>query len=239
MEYSTLSNTCSCKLLCKSCGICPHLFSCTCLDSTLHFTVCKHIHLIAIANNLQLVTEETNTDNLAYFSEILSSEVNHKSTDSTILKEQLGTMISQLQVTISTSNNSEALRTAIKHIQSAITVIKAMPQQETITHKLPVKRSYAPNSNHEQQLTFFSTKKKRLSLSQAISKPSMNQLQKQKSKLKSEEPKFCGVCMKENDASNSNVIDWIQCSLCGLWIHELCTTISEEPLNYTCHFCSP
>lgn len=88
--------SCSCKLLCKSCGICPHLhlYSCTCIDFILHFTVCKHIHLIAIKNNLQPPDlEDTKEDNLTYFTEILSSEINCKSTDISKLKEQLYTLI--------------------------------------------------------------------------------------------------------------------------------------------------
>ena len=37
---------CDCKLRCKSCSGCVHMYSCTCLDASLHATVCKHMHLV-------------------------------------------------------------------------------------------------------------------------------------------------------------------------------------------------
>ena len=39
---------CNCKIMCSSCQTCTHNFSCTCLDSTLRSTVCKHIHYLMI-----------------------------------------------------------------------------------------------------------------------------------------------------------------------------------------------
>jgi len=35
-----------CPLVCRECSTCVHMFSCTCLDSALRNTICKHIHLI-------------------------------------------------------------------------------------------------------------------------------------------------------------------------------------------------
>lgn len=35
----------ACPLMCSYCGICVHMFSCTCIDSALRNTICKHIHL--------------------------------------------------------------------------------------------------------------------------------------------------------------------------------------------------
>ena len=36
----------TCALTCLDCDICIHTFSCTCLDSGLRNTICKHIHLV-------------------------------------------------------------------------------------------------------------------------------------------------------------------------------------------------
>ena len=38
--------TCDCKLQCDMCGACSHMCTCSCLDATLHYTVCKHVHLV-------------------------------------------------------------------------------------------------------------------------------------------------------------------------------------------------
>lgn len=38
--------TCSCKLICSDCQVCFHRFSCTCLDSSIKWNMCKHVHLV-------------------------------------------------------------------------------------------------------------------------------------------------------------------------------------------------
>ena len=43
-----LSVECSCALQCSDCGICIHMYTCTCLDATLHCTICKHAHLLIL-----------------------------------------------------------------------------------------------------------------------------------------------------------------------------------------------
>ena len=47
-----VNETCDCKLRCSMCAVCIHLFSCTCMDSIIHATVCKHVHLV------KLITEK-------------------------------------------------------------------------------------------------------------------------------------------------------------------------------------
>ena len=41
---------CSCALICSDCGICIHMYTCTCLDATLHCTICKHVHLLSMCD---------------------------------------------------------------------------------------------------------------------------------------------------------------------------------------------
>ena len=43
-----LKQECDCSLRCSMCYACIHMYSCTCLDATLHSTVCKHIHLLCM-----------------------------------------------------------------------------------------------------------------------------------------------------------------------------------------------
>ena len=52
----------SCMLRCTICEVCVHTFRCNCIDAVLHYTVCKHVHLLclhlqsnaSILNTLQL-----------------------------------------------------------------------------------------------------------------------------------------------------------------------------------------
>ena len=41
--------------------LCMHMYSCTCMDVILHYTVCKHIHFLHMSINKQ--EEEENTEN--------------------------------------------------------------------------------------------------------------------------------------------------------------------------------
>lgn len=46
------------------CGACVHMYTCSCLDATLHYTVCKHVHLVQmkIAESSKNVTEISATE---------------------------------------------------------------------------------------------------------------------------------------------------------------------------------
>ncbi|CAH1383825.1 unnamed protein product, partial [Tenebrio molitor] len=37
---------CDCLLICSDCKICIHKYSCSCLDSSIRWNMCKHIHLL-------------------------------------------------------------------------------------------------------------------------------------------------------------------------------------------------
>lgn len=37
---------CHCKLVCSECDACLHKYSCTCIDSSIKYNMCKHVHLV-------------------------------------------------------------------------------------------------------------------------------------------------------------------------------------------------
>ena len=41
-----VNSFCDCKVTCRKCQICPHMYSCNCLDAVIHTTVCKHAHFV-------------------------------------------------------------------------------------------------------------------------------------------------------------------------------------------------
>ena len=61
-----LEKSCDCKVICHDCQICPHAYTCTCLDATLHATICKHVHLVHM-----------NTSNHFFFNERTSSDMDY------------------------------------------------------------------------------------------------------------------------------------------------------------------
>ena len=59
-----LLTSCECKLSCKSWNVCVHQYTCSCLDATIHATVCKHIHLIHMRSSNTLTKTARNQDSL-------------------------------------------------------------------------------------------------------------------------------------------------------------------------------
>ena len=177
-----------------------------------------------------------------YFTNVLAKEKESEPNESLgTIKAILISKMNELELIIMNCTSIDALNTAKKHLQAAITVIKAIEQTKSVK-TLPVKRKVSPNQNceHQESSKFFSTKKKRLSLTQTMSRPSSCEMNKLKHELKEQETIFCGSCLKEDDRSNHEVMEWIQCERCALWIHLTCTIpkLTNAPDVYICHFCT-
>ena len=224
-------HVCDCHVSCKSCGVCTHLYTCTCLDSTLHSTVCKHIHLVVITETaLNAACIVTNSP--------------QPTADVSALQGTVHSMASELLVITKECTDVSVLSVLKTQLQAAIATTRALSSTGTKTALNP-KRKYAPNANHTKQQTFFSTKKRRRVTSvNTIPKPTLEQIEQSRNKLTEEEPNFCGVCLKENDSSGESTVYWIQCSMCAMWIHTECTNAKIPPLqagkqdDYVCKFCA-
>ena len=148
----------SCKLKCASCRVCIHMYSCTCMDATIHTTVCKHVHFIKMALLQQESpphsppTEHEDIPN--YFSQVLSSS----STPST--KTHLQASILKLQQLVQPCVEDEVLKAALVHVKAAVSVLESRDKFTSST--LQAKHVYPPNVKCEKQRKFLSTKKKRI-----------------------------------------------------------------------------
>ena len=140
------------------------MYSCMCLDFTLHSTVCKHIHLVHMSTALststpQMETAITSPCNYDYYSQVLC----HRAQTSNRIKNTktaLNTNLLQLQTLVSQCDHVESLHIVKTHVQAAISVIKALRIPNT-RNILPIKRKIAANANNIKQPSFFSTKKKK------------------------------------------------------------------------------
>ena len=72
---------CSCPLRCSFCGVCAHMYTCTCLDNLLHSTPCKHIHLIHCDRSAHLkvtVGPDVSTmEETRFNADVLQTDANH------------------------------------------------------------------------------------------------------------------------------------------------------------------
>ena len=148
------------------------------MDSTLHATVCKHVHLVTIISNT--VTEDIKpTKNcLEYFSTLLENKADNK--DLTTLRQQVLGKLNDLSVIVTECCNIDALKTTSKHLNSALMTIKSIQKTSKKQTYLPMKRKIAPNKNADKQPRFFSTKKKTGRTTNRIAKPSHEEIKQSK-----------------------------------------------------------
>lgn len=240
--------TSHCKVVCSTCHACIHMYTCTCTDFLIHNTVCKHIHLVHMSENMCVSkTDSTKTqeNEITYFTELTTrSTITHTSKPQqtrlhmqSIIEQQL----LQLHTDIRTMD-MPTLRTIAKCLQSAISIGKAMTvNTDRRLPPLPVKRKIASNAKNEKQLHFFSTKKKRqktATMFQPTHQDAINSVRA----LTNTHPEFCGICFSTEDKEKELQIQWCQCSSCDLWVHLACaglnTTDIQGEYEYLCQYCS-
>ena len=80
-----LKQDCNCPLHCSMYSACAHMYSCTCLDATLHSTVCKHIHLLCIQRAKETEkysdTEQNNSSSRSEKDDDVSNTESNKDND--------------------------------------------------------------------------------------------------------------------------------------------------------------
>jgi len=98
------------------------------VDATIHATVCKHIHLIHMRspNSLTKVTinqvslnSKTNSEIVKYFIDTALPQLPES-------KHNVQQKLYQLQTLVVDCTDSDALNAAAKHLQNAITAMKAL-----------------------------------------------------------------------------------------------------------------
>lgn len=259
---------CSCCVKCAHCSACIHMFTCTCADSHLQTTVCKHVHIVQImilnesdtrhedsvghedalnevdqpqsskshcstvdpedeqlvadlnylanqADEEQPIDEESSRE---YFIRILSME-----TDVPTVSQECANLknkICELNLLLDNATSIDAVRTAKRHVTSAINSLKALDHQPDAVVLLPAKR-LASNAKQEKQRRFYSTKKKRVTENR-WAKPTESEKELCSKQLEEQEIVLCSICYKEDDNRTSEAVIWIQCFVCESWFHEVC-----------------
>ena len=220
---------CICAVRCGEC-----YFTKVITNHRSHLQVGLQVHF-PIFNNINLTKDRSQkTVEYSYFSNVLPlNHLEHLNG----AKKRFFNELKELEKSVSFCTSTDAILTALKHIQAASTIIKALTLSEKAT--LTVKMKISPNQNHEKQQKFFSTKKHRM-ITSTLSKPTLLQSEKYRTELKRTDPIFCGNCLKGNDINLANqVIQWIQCDKCSMWLHLSCITptLTSVPDVYTCNLC--
>ncbi|XP_035230793.1 uncharacterized protein LOC118202716 [Stegodyphus dumicola] len=80
-----IHDPCACSIRCDDCNICIHAFSCTCIDYSIRFSICKHIHHVC-QNQVTEVQRSGVTENDEFHSDNLVIDVTER--DSRHAKER-------------------------------------------------------------------------------------------------------------------------------------------------------
>ena len=203
-----LENCKNCELICASCNICVHMYLCTCLDFSLHTTVCKHIHVVGLKTNSKVCErEDVVASNLKYFEDILARDGCATNKDVAPLRKHSNNNSSVICCTC----ENQTLSAAMKHVKAALLFMEAIDSNPSSQQVLPKKRSMAPKAK---QLRFSKTKKrKRPTIT--LPKPSYAEVKVSQRTLSHIEPNFCAICFSEDDKSYNEQIEWIPNVPCG------------------------
>ena len=156
VNYTVLKEDqqCNCKMKCASCRVCIHMYSCMCMDVTIHTTVCKHIHFIKMAllqqespQHSQPTEHQDMEKEPNYFSQVLSSSSTPSPT-----KTPLQASILRLQELVQLCVENEVLKTALVHVKAAVSILETRDKFTSST--LQAKRLYPPNVKCQKQRRF-------------------------------------------------------------------------------------
>lgn len=165
----------SCDLKCLECNICIHQYMCSCPDSLIQSTICKHVHLIATVCSTESIPVELSceiepTDTLddkrskyvdqelhvlaehAIKNDNLSDIATHREN----VKGKLLALLSQVE----SCQHKQPLQQLEKQLNAAQSLFSSLQNRKPL--KEIQLKSRAPANKHIQpQLRFYSTKKKR------------------------------------------------------------------------------
>ncbi len=191
-----LRDNCDCSLNCSVCNACPHLYSCTCLDSTVHSTVCKHSHFVhmesantdqktsvtqtldhtkatsddTIEENMDVDTGTTSdTTSQGYLLQLLTNE-DPSGKDESALQSSIEDLAYKVITGAKTCSNADILQTIRKQMLSSISLLNCNATS-TSSNSVSFEKTMqvAPNSNSVSQLRFRQQKIKNLAKSVGLS----------------------------------------------------------------------
>ena len=197
----------NCSLKCSDCSICLHTYSCSCADSLIRSTICKHMHLVArlcaqtSCNSVQPSVQEMEYQQETLLANLKSDKV------ATGLKERVKRALTELTAQISSCDDDELITAAEKHIKMAQNIIKATKSCATF----PPPKPEPSNKQVAKQRPFFSTKKRKHT---AISMAKPTHEQKSDISQALLEGWHCSQCQVL-----STDMDMISCDMCDKWFH--------------------
>ena len=134
-------------------------------------------------------------------------------------KSKLLADLKELEMYVQSCNKIDILNATKKHYRYIKGIANSIWRKDSSCEEKGFSKWKPQNTT---EVLFY--KKPRNASTSALSKPSFLEVENCLIELKKKEAMVCGNCLKENDINHSNqVIQWIQCDTCSMWLHFLCT----------------
>ena len=151
-----ISEECSenCRMRCKECNICVHFYSCSCPDSILQHTICKHMHLVVRYRQQNEFPSVKDTLDDVLMEEIATQK---QSGSCESVQNRIKVLLNDISSLVQSSNSYEELR--ITETKLIIVNNNLIALAMEISSTLPIIHG-PPNKNAEKQ-SFSHSKKVR------------------------------------------------------------------------------
>jgi hypothetical protein len=152
----------TCFIRCPECNVCIHEFHCSCPDSLINSTICKHVHLLKIAT-----TTKTPHVHLPQQHKVTKVITELQSTSVPPSKESIYNDIYRLVCGINTCQDKHLLTECHKYITAAINITSL---------NIPSKMKYtelAPSTKIIEKQQPFSSKRKKRTCNIKLAKPTL------------------------------------------------------------------
>lgn len=155
----------------------------------------------------------------------------------TSARNRATSLCKKIEVALLNCTNMDAIRTGIKHLNAAYTVISAMDSRVLSDGDFPTRKRVAPNANFEKQTRFKSTKKPRTLSRKSLSTPNDEEKSQCIDNLDEVDITVCSICLREEDKSGNRLVEWIECDKCTMWFHKS-YVVNDDDDVFICQFCS-
>ncbi|XP_031338859.1 uncharacterized protein LOC116169279 isoform X1 [Photinus pyralis] len=190
---------CTCKLVCQQCHACIHQYSCSCIDSSVKWNMCKHVHLVCRFLNDRKELEVGNITqgpvpnaSILQIDDGISSKVEEEqkilaaiSQNTSISEENLYDEKEKLKMEvmelihdidkISTREEISALKKLVGPIKPTLHAIR-LQQSRDLQHSMGASSKVHHNKNIKQQRRLFKTKKKTKKETVGLSNPGTEEI---------------------------------------------------------------
>lgn len=159
---------CTCNLRCLDCKTCIHNFSCTCIDYSIRWNMCKHIHLLCTSlipkdinecpDKLNIGKQFLKDEEIVLTREILKDKLNPPTSISTKI-EKLKLEFNALVDTIADDKGLQVVKNHLKSMKASIEAANSLVNNGELIKDTSTDKNMTPYNKNIIPQRLFSTKK--------------------------------------------------------------------------------